>query len=336
MKKYSILFMAIATILFISCSKDDDDNDYDDGTWDTIEITVDVTKVPMEVGPCGGSQPEEIHVTWGDGSSGSGLEDTYSHTYTTPGNYKITMKVRNMKIFTAWHYYSSIHFKDCSALEWIRCYSLGGSSKDTLTMPKTVKIENCPNLVDVNLSDQRVKNLEIENCPKINTIMCDNHKLSSLNLNLPLLEELDCSYGRTLKELDLSHLPALKTLNCSGNELSDIDLKKCSNLVELNCSYNQLTELNLGNCCELTELDCSNNKFTELDVSNNTKLKYLNCEYTSDVDKCNLETIWVWEGFDLKYWSVPEGVKFMKKQESNITNNESYNSNYFNTTSLLM
>lgn len=246
------------------------------------------------------------------------------------------MKVRNMKIFTAWHYYSSIHFKDCSALEWIRCYSLGGSSKDTLTMPKTVKIENCPNLVDVNLSDQRVKNLEIENCPKINTIMCDNHKLSSLNLNLPLLEELDCSYGRTLKELDLSHLPALKTLNCSGNELSDIDLKKCSNLVELNCSYNQLTELNLGNCCELTELDCSNNKFTELDVSNNTKLKYLNCEYTSDVDKCNLETIWVWEGFDLKYWSVPEGVKFMKKQESNITNNESYNSNYFNTTSLLM
>ena len=83
-------------------------------------------------------------------------------------------------------------------------------------MPKTVKIENCPNLVDVNLSDQRVKNLEIENCPKINTIMCDNHKLSSLNLNLPLLEELDCSYGRTLKELDLSHLPALKTLNCSG------------------------------------------------------------------------------------------------------------------------
>ena len=154
MKKYSILFMAIATILFISCSKDD--NDYDDGTWDTIEITVDVTKVPMEVGPCGGSQPEEIHVTWGDGSSGSGLEDTYSHTYTTPGNYKITMKVRNMKIFTAWYYYSSIHFKDCSALEWIRCYRLGGS-KDTLTMPKTVKIENCPNLVEVDLSDQRVK-----------------------------------------------------------------------------------------------------------------------------------------------------------------------------------
>ena len=236
MKKYSILFMAIATILFISCSKDD--NDYDDGTWDTIEITVDVTKVPMEVGPCGGSQPEEIHVTWGDGSSGSGLEDTYSHTYTTPGNYKITMKVRNMKIFTAWYYYSSIHFKDCSALEWIRCYRLGGS-KDTLTMPKTVKIENCPNLVEVDLSDQRVKNLEIENCPQIKYLTCNYHKLSSLNLDLPLLEVLDCG-GGVLKELDLSHFPALKRLYCNDNELSDIDLKKCSNLVELGCSSNEL------------------------------------------------------------------------------------------------
>ena len=315
MKKYSILFMAIATILFISCSKDD--NDYDDGTWDTIEITVDVTKVPMEVGPCGGSQPEEIHVTWGDGSSGSGLEDTYSHTYTTPGNYKITMKVRNMKIFTAWYYYSSIHFKDCSALEWIRCYRLGGS-KDTLTIPKTVKIENCPSLVDVNLPDQRVKNLEIENCPQIKYLNCDNHKLSTLNLDIPLLEELDCS-GGALKELDLSHLPALKRLYCSYNELSDIDLKKCSNLVELGCSSNQLTELNLENCCELKSLNCEYNELVELDVSNNTKLKSLNCDYNDD-----LETIWVWEDALVEYdiygrpyikgWTTPMDVKFIEKK----------------------
>ena len=110
MKKYSILFMAIATILFISCSKDDDDNDYDDGTWSTVEMTVDVTKVPMEVRPCGRSQSGEIHVTWGDGSSGSGSEDTFKHTYTTPGNYKITMKQKNM-----WKIHSylppSVHFK---------------------------------------------------------------------------------------------------------------------------------------------------------------------------------------------------------------------------------
>ena len=150
MKKYSILFMAIATILFISCSKDDDDNDYDDGTWSTVEMTVDVTKVPMEVRPCGRSQSGEIHVTWGDGSSGSGSEDTFKHTYTTPGNYKITMKQKNMEYADVYYYYSSIHFKDCPDLEWIRSMMIGGSN-DTLTMPKTVKIENCPNLVSVGL-----------------------------------------------------------------------------------------------------------------------------------------------------------------------------------------
>ena len=351
MKKYSILFMAIATILFISCSKDDD-NDYDDETWSTLEMTVNDTKVPMEVRPCGESQSGEIHVTWGDGSSGSGLEDTYSHTYTTPGNYKITMKQRNMEYANVWYYYSSIHFKDCPDLERIKSMMIG-TSNDILTMPKTVKIENCPSLVSVGLPNQRVTNLEIENCPKINTIMCDNHKLSSLNLNLPLLEELNCG-GGVLKELDLSHFPALKRLYCNDNEFSDIDLKKCSNLVELNCSSNQLTELNLENCCELTELDCSSNQLTELnfkgcnklenigctrnilitlnledchelkslnckdnelvelDVSNNTKLKSLNCD-----DNYDLETIWVWEGFDIKNYKefyTPKGVKCEVKQ----------------------
>ena len=334
MKKYSILFMAIATILFISCSKDD--NDYDDGTWSTVEMTVDVTKVPMEVRPCGRSQSGEIHVTWGDGSSGSGSEDTFRHTYTTPGNYKITMKQKNMEYADVWYYYSSIHFKDCPDLEWIRSNMIGGSN-DTRTMPKTVKIENCPNLVSVGLSNQRVTNLEIENCPKINTIMCDNHKLSSLNLNLPLLEELNCG-GGVLKELDLSHFPALKRLYCGLNKLSDIDLKKCSNLVELNCSYNQLTELNfkgcnklenigcthnilitlnLEDCDELKSLNCEYNELVELDVSNNTKLKSLNCNANED-----LETIWVWEdlkvwnshyGPYVKGWTTPRGVKFIKK-----------------------
>ena len=309
MKKYSILFMAIATILFISCSKDDD-NDYDDETWSTVEMTVNVTKVPMEVRPCGESQSGEIHVTWGDGSSGSGLEDTFRHTYTTPGNYKITMKVRNMEYASVWYYYSSIHFKDCPDLERTKSMMRYGAG-DTLHVPKTVTLENCPNLTVASFVSQNVTSLEIKNCPQIKYLYIDYHQLSSLNLDLPLLEELDCSDG-ALKELDLSHFPALKRLYCNDNEFSDIDLKKCSNLVELNCSSNQLTELNLENCCELTELDCSNNKFTELDVSNNTKLKYLNCD-----DNYDLETIWVWEGFDIKNYKefyTPKGVKCEVKQ----------------------
>lgn len=264
MKKYSILFMVIAIILFISCSKDD--NDYDDGTWSTVEMTIDVTKAPMKIWAAG--EGERMHTDWGDGSSSnSGAKD--SHTYTAPGNYKIIVKVRNMKHSGVLYYYSSVHFKDCPDLERIISYS-SGSLHDTLTIPKTIKFENCPNLQSIRLYDQRITNLEIENCPQIKYLDCSNHRLSSFNLDIPLLEELNCS-GGILKELDLSHFPVLKILNCGGNKLSDIDLKNCSNLVELICSYNQLTEL---------------------DVSNNTKLKSLSCENNYD-----LKTIWVWEGF---------------------------------------
>ena len=48
-----------------------------------------------------------------------------------------------------------------------------GSSNEAFAVPKTVKIENCPNLVDVGLVDQKVKNLEIENCPSITNLYCD-------------------------------------------------------------------------------------------------------------------------------------------------------------------
>lgn len=309
MKKYSILFMAIATILFISCSKDD--NDYDDGTWSTVEMTVNVTKAPMKI--IAASQGEKMHTDWGDGSSGSGLEDTYSHTYTTPGNYKITMKQRNMEYANVWYYYSSIHFKDCPDLERIKSMMHYGAG-DTLHVPKTVTLENCPNLTDASFASQNVTSLEIKNCPQIKYLYLDYHQLSSLNLDLPLLEVLDCG-GGVLKELDLSHFPALKRLYCNDNELSDIDLKKCSNLVELDCSSNQLTELNLENCTSLEKLICYDNKIIELDVSKNIKLNYLKCRNYSGDNKY-LKTIWVWEGFDfntIDEWSVPEGVKFMKK-----------------------
>lgn len=338
MKKYSILFMAIATILFISCSKDD--NDYDDGTWSTVEMTVNVTKVPMKIWTAGTGNGEKMHTDWGDGSIESDLQNAWIHTYTTPGNYKITMKVKNMTYAQVYYYYSSIYFKDCPDLEMIKSVMHYGAG-DTLHVPKTVTLENCPNLTVASFVSQNVTSLEIKNCPQIKYLYIDYHQLSSLNLDLPLLEELDCSDG-ALKELDLSHFPALKTLNCSANEFSDIDLKNCSNLVELDCSHNQLTELNFNGCNKLESIDCSNNmlitlnlndcknlkeiccndnelieltleklidleklncfsnKLTEIDISNNTKLKHVKCkkDYNYNEKDKYLKTIWVWDGFD--------------------------------------
>lgn len=140
MKKYSILFMAIATILFISCSKDD--NDYEDGSWGTAEIIVDVTKPPMDIQVAGQAEAQinpinEVYITWGDGNSS---KNTYNHTYTTAGSYKIIMRIKNMAYASVYYNYSSIHFKNCQDLKEIKSSIIGIKSDDTLTVPKICKI----------------------------------------------------------------------------------------------------------------------------------------------------------------------------------------------------
>ena len=190
MKKYSILFMAIATMLFISCSKDD--YDYEDGTWSTVEIAFDVIKPPMTIKLSNSTADLYIHTQWGDGSSS---EDIYEHTYTTAGRYNIVVKARNMEVFNIHYNYSSIHFKDCPDLIYNNV-TLDGTTDNSLTVPKIVKFENCPKLAVITLMWQNVTNLEIENCPKLETLKIlevSETKLTSINISeLKNLHYLDC------------------------------------------------------------------------------------------------------------------------------------------------
>ena len=70
---------------------------------------------------------------------------------------------------------------------------------------------------------------------------------------------------------------ALKTLNCSGNNLTDIDVHKNTDLQALDCSDNQLATLDISGNSKLSELYCSNNRFASLDVSSNAALEKLYC-----------------------------------------------------------
>ena len=195
MKKYSILFMAIATMLFISCSKDD--YDYEDGTWSTVEIAFDVIKPPMTIKLSNSTADLYIHTQWGDGSSS---EDIYEHTYTTAGRYNIVVKARNMEVFNIHYNYSSIHFKDCPDLIHNNI-TLDGTTDNSLTVPKVVKFENCPKLTTILLVNQKITNLEIENCPKIEILNIYDTKLTSI---------------------DISELRNLYKLNCSNSSISTI------------------------------------------------------------------------------------------------------------------
>ena len=92
------------------------------------------------------------------------------------------------------------------------------------------------------------------------------------------LRTLNCS-DNELTELDISGNTALDTLDCSYNELTALDVSKNTALRSLDCSFNELTSLDISKNTALTYLDCDDNKLTSLDLSVNTELTHLDCGF---------------------------------------------------------
>jgi Carboxypeptidase regulatory-like domain len=116
------------------------------------------------------------------------------------------------------------------------------------------------------------------------------------------LETLDCSNDANatvkLTNLDVSKNTALKTLNCSFNNITTLDLSKNVAMSKLGCYDNLLTTLDLSNNIGLTDLAVGKNlQLTNLNLSKNTALKKLsytdNNLTTLDVSQNTaLETLW--------------------------------------------
>ena len=90
------------------------------------------------------------------------------------------------------------------------------------------------------------------------------------------LRTLNCS-DNELTELDISGNTALDTLDCSYNELTALDVSKNTALRSLDCGFNELTALDISKNTALTYLRCIGNSLTSLDLSKNTALTYLQC-----------------------------------------------------------
>ena len=114
------------------------------------------------------------------------------------------------------------------------------------------------------------------------------------------LRTLNCS-DNELTELDISGNTALDTLDCSYNELTALDVSKNTALTYLSCDDNKLTALDISKNTALTSLSCDDNKLTALDISKNTALTRLYCgfnELTSlDISK-NTALTYLYCGFN--------------------------------------
>ncbi|WP_291150947.1 T9SS type A sorting domain-containing protein [Flavobacterium sp. UBA7680] len=90
------------------------------------------------------------------------------------------------------------------------------------------------------------------------------------------LKSLDCSDNQ-ITTLDLSKNTKLTSLRCNQNKLTALDVSNNLDLQDLTLSYNKLTTIDISKNLALTTLWAYNNNFTNLDVSSNLALKYLYC-----------------------------------------------------------
>ena len=122
-------------------------------------------------------------------------------------------------------------------------------------------------------------------------------KVFTLYGNISSLDTSGCS----LKDIDVSHSPALKSLVVDGNSVAKLDLKGLekeltmlmvafSQIKELDLTgfkklsilylnNNKLEKLNLTGCEKLSQLRVESNEFKELDLTGHKELSYLEASY---------------------------------------------------------
>lgn len=170
--------------------------------------------------------------------------------------------------------------EDFIALEELRC---NNCSLDSLGL------YNNPSLSYLDCGNNDLLILNVSSCTSLETLICNGYGAQLLSLDLSqnaALKYLDCnyqlnslllaptvdlnfldySYNDLGTALNVSQMPSLITLLCSGNGLSTIDI-----------SQNPALEMFIGN----------NNQFTTLDVTQNLLLNYLDCSQ-NDIDSINV------------------------------------------------
>ena len=147
-----------------------------------------------------------------------------------------------------------------------------------------ISYSEAKSVVFLDVSERDISDLTgIEAFHNLDTLLCKWNELSSMDVsNIPGLLFLDCS-GNSLKTLDLRKNTSLKKLFVSVNQLTHLDITHCSYLEVLDAGSidlmdsNKLVTLDVSKNTRLTHLKCSKIQLTSLDISNHIELVCLDC-----------------------------------------------------------
>ncbi|MDQ0780522.1 T9SS type A sorting domain-containing protein [Chryseobacterium sp. W4I1] len=158
-------------------------------------------------------------------------------------------------------------------------------------------VSDSPNILSVDISGMlKIRLVSFENntnmsaanftgCPLLENINVSNANIVNLDIsNLPKMNILTCTGGK-VQSINYSGSTTMKFLLCSFNEISNIDVSSLSELYRFNISGNSLTNLDVSNLTKLEDLVCSSNQLTSINLQNTPKLKSLETSYN------NLSTI---------------------------------------------
>ena len=148
-------------------------------------------------------------------------------------------------------------------------------------------------LIGVICDDNQLTSLKVPH-NNLQWLSCNNNQLGwcLTNNTHTKLKELYCAYNTGMTSLGafLNDLPELEKFDCSGTsildnvnlsmlkKLKELTCENMPNLWALQCSNNALTKLSVSGCSNLRYLTCNDNKLTYLDVYGCTTLSDLHCE----------------------------------------------------------
>ncbi|KMQ60255.1 hypothetical protein ACM46_18780 [Chryseobacterium angstadtii] len=195
-----------------------------------------------------------------------------------------------------------IQLSEAANIKSINIYSY--TSGTFIQLSSIVGIKSFTNLQNLDISDtQNLLSVDVSGMPALRSATFNNNinmtsanfagclllenigvrKANIVNLdvsNLPKMNILDCTGGK-VQTINYSGSTTMKSLLCSDNKISSINLSPLADLQTLNISGNLLTTLNVSNLTKLENLTCSANQLTSINLQNTPKLKSLEASYNN-------------------------------------------------------
>lgn len=142
-------------------------------------------------------------------------------------------------------------------------------------------IELFPNLETLICEDNRLTSLDVSRNTKLVSLNCFGNELTGLDLsNNTSLESLTCGGTPKFGAIDLSNNIALTALAYIGGSMREIDLSHNTELMSLWISTTPLEHLDISDNRELASLTINITDLHTINMNNNDKLQYVNI--TSD------------------------------------------------------